>query len=121
MMMELVILAQRYNKSLSSNSYSRSNKRLHLPILPTMDSKNFKYKPISPCETPFDTGERRYLAMNTISQVSIVRNNRQNSVTVSFFDTGIFNEYHFKDLFEFIVCYINDKGVLFVQSKTVQI
>ena len=114
-------VAQRYNKSLSSNSYSKSNKRLHLPILPTMDSKNFKYKPISPGGTPFGTGERRYLTMNTVGYVSTVRNNEQYSVTVSFFDTGRFNEYHFEDLFGFDVCCLNDKGVLFAQSKTGQI
>lgn len=112
-------VAQSYNKSSSSsNPYSRSNRRLNLPA---MNSRNFKYKPISPGGTPFGTGERRYLTMNTIGYVSTVRNNEQYSVTVSFLDTGRFSEYHFEDLFGFDACYLNDKGVLFAQSKTGQI
>ncbi|KAK5961947.1 chromatin-binding protein CTF4 PWA37_000836 [Arxiozyma heterogenica] len=112
---------QSYNKTSSSTRYSKSNKRYNLPILPTMNSKAFKYRPISPGGTPFGTGERRYLTMNTIGYVNTVCNNEQYSVTVSFFDTGRFNEYHFEDLFGFDVCYLNDKGVLFAQSKTGQI
>lgn len=103
------------------NTQSRGHKRVTFPILPTMSTSRFKYKPISPGGTPFGNGERRYLTMNTIGYVSTVRNNEQYSITVSFFDTGNFSEYHFEDLFGFDACFLNDRGALFAQSKIGQI
>jgi len=81
----------------------------------------FKYKPLSPGATPFASSDRRYLTMNNIGYVSTVRNNGQYSITVSFFDLGRFNEYHFEDLFGYDICFLNEDGTLFAQSKTGQL
>lgn len=79
---------------------------------------SFRYKPISPGATPYGNGDRRYLTMNDVGYVSVVKNNEQNSITVSFFDIGRFREYHFEDLFGYDVCSLNEKGTLFGQSKS---
>ncbi|CAL9736666.1 DNA polymerase alpha-binding protein [Monosporozyma servazzii] len=100
---------------------SRSHKRVNGSSLPTISASRFKYKPISPGATPLGNGERRYLTMNTIGYVSTVRNNEQYSITVSFFDTGKYSEYHFEDLFGFDACFLNERGALFAQSKMGQI
>ncbi|CCF55963.1 hypothetical protein KAFR_0A05280 [Kazachstania africana CBS 2517] len=84
-------------------------------------SSHFHYRPISPGATPFGSTDRRYLTMNTIGYVSTVRNSEQNSITVSFFDIGKFSEYHFEDVFGYDVCYLNEIGTLFAQSKTGQL
>lgn len=98
-----------------------NNKRSTFPTTSVMAATRFNYKPISPGGTPFGSGGRRYLTMNTIGYVSTVQNNEQYSITVSFFDTGKFNEYHFEDLFGFDVCYLSDVGTLFAQSKNGQL
>lgn len=81
-------------------------------------SKPFVYKPLSQGATPFGSSDRRYLTMNNVGYVCVVRNNEQNSITVSFFDIGRFTEYHFEDLFGFDICSLNENGTLFGQSKT---
>lgn len=81
----------------------------------------FKYRPVSASSTPFGDSDRRYLTMNNIGYVSTVRNNEQFSITVSFFDLGRYNEYHFEDLFGYDVCFLNEHGTLFAQSKTGQV
>lgn len=78
----------------------------------------FRYKPVSPGATPFGNADRRYLTMNDVGYVSAVKNNEQNSITVSFFDIGRFREYHFEDVFGYDVCSLNEKGTLFGQSKS---
>ncbi|QLQ82462.1 hypothetical protein HG537_0H02240 [Torulaspora globosa] len=79
---------------------------------------SFRYKPVSQGATPFGRGGRRYMTMNNVGYVSVVKNNEQNSVTVSFFDIGRFREYHFEDLFGYDVCSLNEEGTLLGQSKT---
>ncbi|GCE97186.1 hypothetical protein ZYGM_004330 [Zygosaccharomyces mellis] len=96
-------------------------------ILPSLGStfraapKPFSYKPLSQGATPFGNSDRRYLTMNSIGYVCVVRNSEQNSITVSFFDIGRFVEYHFEDVFGFDVCSLNENGALFAQSKTGQL
>ncbi|CCH60332.1 hypothetical protein TBLA_0C05350 [Henningerozyma blattae CBS 6284] len=99
----------------------RSSKRRNLERPNAYHLPYFKYKPISQGSTPFGTNDRRYLTMNGVGYVTTVRNAEQNSVTVSFFDLGRFNEYHFEDLFGFDTCFLNENSVLFGQSKTGQI
>ncbi|EDO19239.1 hypothetical protein Kpol_1050p99 [Vanderwaltozyma polyspora DSM 70294] len=101
-----------------STNYKQTNNRSHSGIVRT---PNFHYGPISPGATPYGNSDRRYLTMNSIGYVVSVRNNDQNSVTVSFFDLGKFSEYHFEDLFGYDICSLNDRGTLFGQSKTGQI
>ncbi|GAV52191.1 hypothetical protein ZYGR_0AG01820 [Zygosaccharomyces rouxii] len=84
-------------------------------------SKPFSYKPLSQGATPFGSSDRRYLSMNNVGYVCVVRNNEQNSITVSFFDIGRFVEYHFEDVFGFDVCSLNENGALFAQSKAGQL
>lgn len=79
---------------------------------------SFRYKPVSQGATPFGRGGRRYMTMNNVGYVSVVKNNEQNSVTVSFFDIGRFREYHFEDVFGYDVCSLNEDGTLLGQSKT---
>ncbi|QLL32055.1 hypothetical protein HG536_0C02240 [Torulaspora globosa] len=79
---------------------------------------SFRYKPVSPGATPFGRGGRRYMTMNNVGYVSVVKNNEQNSVTVSFFDIGRFREYHFEDVFGYDLCSLNEEGTLLGQSKT---
>ncbi|QLG73610.1 hypothetical protein HG535_0F01210 [Zygotorulaspora mrakii] len=99
----------------------------------TFDSKNYQgkfitpashtyhYKPLSPGATPFGNSDRRYLTMNNVGYVSLVKNNLQNSITVSFFDIGRFKEYHFEDIFGYDVCSLNENGALFAQSRSGQV
>lgn len=81
-------------------------------------SSSFRYKPVSQGATPFGRGGRRYMTMNNVGYVSVVKSNEQNSVTVSFFDIGRFREYHFEDVFGYDVCSLNENGTLLGQSKT---
>lgn len=83
--------------------------------------KPFSYKPLSQGATPFGNSDRRYLTMNNVGYVCVVRNNEQNSITVSFFDIGRFTEYHFEDVFGFDLSSLNENGTLFAQSKTGQL
>ncbi|CAR26212.1 hypothetical protein ZYGR_0H00190 [Zygosaccharomyces rouxii] len=83
--------------------------------------KPFTYRPLSQGATPFGNSDRRYLTMNNVGYVCVVRNNEQNSITVSFFDIGRFVEYHFEDVFGFDVCSLNENGALFAQSKAGQL
>lgn len=88
---------------------------------PSLNLQRFKYRPASPGATPFAGSDRRYLTMNNIGYVSTVRNNGQYSITVSFFDLGRYNEYHFEDLFGYDLCFLNEHGTLFGQSKSGQL
>ncbi|CAI4036990.1 hypothetical protein SMKI_16G2880 [Saccharomyces mikatae IFO 1815] len=104
----------------NGNSYSRTRRNHSLPINLTSPAK-FRYMPFSPAATPFGFTDRRYLTMNEVGYVSTVKNSEQYSITVSFFDVGRFREYHFEDLFGYDLCFLNEKGTLFGQSKTGQI
>ncbi|CCE63049.1 hypothetical protein TPHA_0D04160 [Tetrapisispora phaffii CBS 4417] len=83
--------------------------------------KPFQYTTISPGSTPFGSLDRRYLTMNTVGYVVTVRNNEQNSITISFFDLSRFTETHFEDLFGYDICSLNENATLFAQSKSGQI
>lgn len=83
--------------------------------------KPFSYKPLSQGATPLGNGDRRYLTMNNVGYVCVVRGNEQSSITVSFFDIGRFVEYHFEDVFGFDLCSLNENGALFAQSKAGQL
>ncbi|EJS41277.1 ctf4p [Saccharomyces arboricola H-6] len=101
-----------------------SDPRSHKSFPSTISLTNtarFRYKPFSPAGTPFGFTDRRYLTMNEVGYVSTVKNSDQYSITVSFFDIGRFREYHFEDLFGYDLCFLNEKGTLFGQSKTGQI
>ncbi|SMN22331.1 similar to Saccharomyces cerevisiae YPR135W CTF4 Chromatin-associated protein, required for sister chromatid cohesion [Maudiozyma saulgeensis] len=100
---------------------SKSHKSGNFANVGFSNLSKFKYKPMSPGATPFAASDRRYLTMNNIGYVSTVRNNGQYSITVSFFDLGRFNEYHFEDLFGYDICFLNENGTLFAQSKTGQL
>lgn len=81
-------------------------------------SQSLRYRPMSQGATPFGSGGRRYMTMNNIGYVSVVRSNEQNSITVSFFDIGRFREYHFEDVFGYDLCSLNENGTLLAQSKS---
>lgn len=106
-------------------SNNTGNPKRHKPM--QFESKlaqgpaKFKYRPVSAGSTPFGDSDRRYLTMNNIGYVSTVRNNEQFSITVSFFDLGRYNEYHFEDLFGYDICFLNEFGTLFGHSKTGQL
>ncbi|CAI4053806.1 hypothetical protein N7582_005821 [Saccharomyces uvarum] len=102
------------------HAYSRTQKNHQLPTILAHTAK-FRYRPFSPAGTPFGFTDRRYLTMNEVGYVSTVKNSEQYSITVSFFDVGRFREYHFEDLFGYDLCFLNEKGTLFGQSKTGQI
>lgn len=100
---------------------TKAHKSTNVSNVLSLNLQRFKYKPMSPGATPFAGSDRRYLTMNNIGYVSTVRNNGQYSITVSFFDLGRYNEYHFEDLFGYDLCFLNEHGTLFGQSKSGQL
>ncbi|CAI4054055.1 hypothetical protein SKDZ_16G3900 [Saccharomyces kudriavzevii ZP591] len=104
----------------NDSSHLKTHKNYTLPIS-LASTARFRYRPFSPAGTPFGFTDRRYLTMNEVGYVSTVKNSEQYSITVSFFDVGRFREYHFEDLFGYDLCFLNEKGTLFGQSKTGQI
>ena len=101
----------------------RKRARRHgmVPSLLIPGPGKFHYKPFSPGATPFGGNDRRYLTMNGIGYVSTVRNSEQYSITVSFFDIGKYNEYHFEDLFGYDLCSLTELGTLYAHSKLGQV
>ncbi|EGV63870.1 hypothetical protein CANTEDRAFT_130247 [Yamadazyma tenuis ATCC 10573] len=80
--------------------------------------------PYSPGSTPFSRSanvERRYLTMNSIGYVWVVKTDEtegsQQSITVSFFDRSVNKDYHFNDYHKFDLCGINRHGVLLGHSN----
>lgn len=86
-------------------------------------------KPYSPGSTPWtlegkehSTVDRRYLCMNSIGYVWVVRNRNneegveQQTVTVSFFDRSHHKDYHFVDYTGYDICSLNNRGILLAVS-----
>ena len=99
----------------------RARKHGMVPSLSIPGPGKFHYKPFSPGATPFGGNDRRYLTMNGIGYVSTVKNSEQYSITVSFFDIGKYNEYHFEDLFGYDLCSLTELGTLYAHSKLGQV
>ncbi|CAI5757454.1 unnamed protein product [Candida verbasci] len=78
-----------------------------------------KIIPYSPGSAPFQN-DRRYLTMNNHGYAWIVQNkeNKSITITVSFFDRSLNNEYHFTEYHEFDLASINQKGILLGESST---
>ncbi|KAI5951319.1 mcl1 [Candida jiufengensis] len=90
----------------------------------TTTSAPTKIIPYSPGSTPFvtlgESSDRRYLTMNNIGYAWIVINKDKttnNSITVSFFDRSINNEYHFTDLQNFDLASMNHKCIILSESS----
>ncbi|KAG7761526.1 hypothetical protein KL947_000474 [Ogataea haglerorum] len=75
----------------------------------------FEIQPYSPGGTPWN-GNRKYLTMNSVGYAWTVKLESYNTVTVSFFDKGLHNEYHFKDLYGFNVASITEDGILLASA-----
>ncbi|RLV93256.1 DNA polymerase alpha-binding protein [Spathaspora sp. JA1] len=75
-------------------------------------------KPYSPGSTPFNSGsvKKRYLTMNNLGYVWIVKTVEQQSITVSFFDRALHREYNFLDYSGFNLASLNSNGILLGKS-----
>ncbi|KAH3666244.1 hypothetical protein OGAPHI_004433 [Ogataea philodendri] len=76
---------------------------------------SFTVQPFSPGGTPWN-GNRKYLTMNSTGYAWTVKQDGYNTITVSFFDKGLHNEYHFKDLYGFNVASITEDGILLASA-----
>lgn len=118
-----------YNKDVSKVFENQDRKRQRLSPPSSVSSSTMGYvshdfikeiTPYSPGSTPFKNNggiERRYLMMSSIGYVWAVKNESQQSVTVSFFDRSINKDYHFNDYSNFDLCGINSNGIILGYSN----
>ncbi|KAI5960203.1 mcl1 [Candida pseudojiufengensis] len=111
-----------------SNGYSNGHHKRHKSNTPqpsfVTTPTSTKIIPYSPGSTPFvnlgETTDRRYLTMNNIGYAWIVINKEKstsNSITVSFFDRSINNEYHFTDYQNFDLASLNHRSIILSESS----
>lgn len=93
---------------------TESNPKRHKPS--SFTSNEITIQPYSPGSTPWtsDSSNRRYLAMNSVGYSWCVKSseNPYQTITVSFFDRSVQNDYHFSDYHIYDLSSMNEGGIL---------